>query len=284
VGKTYPDGLSYLNRYPLLKQEEEVELSQHVRAMLDHADPVPEYILQRGMAAKRHMIEGNLRLVVYLAKKYLGRGLDLEDLVSEGILGLNRAVEKFEPTRGYRFSTYSCWWIRQAMTRALANQSQTIRLPIHIIDKLNRVKKWQRLFLSKHGRQPQQSELESFLLSELNLKLLEFQALVLLTQRSPSLDAALGNDGDSDFNLGSSISDGSEELMLEVLEQRDQLQTIFDKAQLTARELTVLRLHFSQSRSLQDIGQMYLGGVTRERVRQIKVSALQKCRRALAAQ
>ncbi len=284
MSNTFPDGLSYLKRYPLLRQEEEIELGQRVRAMIDHVGPMSQDILQQGTAAKRRMIEGNLRLVVHLAKKYLGRGLELEDLISEGILGLNRAVEKFEPARGYRFSTYSCWWIRQAITRALANQSQAIRIPIHVIDKLNKVKKWQRLFLSEHGRQPSQLELESFLLTNLNLKFAEFQTLILLTQRSPSLDSALGKDGDSDFSLGSTISDRAENCALEVLEQRDQLQNIFDQANLTAREMTVLRLHFSQSQSLQDIGQTHLGGVTRERVRQIKVKALQKCREALASQ
>ena len=284
MNNTCSDRLSYLKRYPLLKPEEEIEMGQRVRAMIDYVGPVPQDILHQGVAAKRRMIEGNLRLVVHLAKKYLGRGLDLDDLISEGILGLNRAVEKFEPARGYRFSTYSCWWIRQAMNRALANQSKAIRVPIHVIDKLNQVKKWQRLFLNEHGRQPSQSELESFLLAKLNLKFAEFQTLVLLTQRSPSLDSALGKDDDSDFSLGSTISDRAEDCVLEVLEQRDQLQIIFDQANLTARELTVLRLHFSQSRSLQDIGQTHLGGVTRERVRQIKVKALQKCREAWASQ
>ncbi|PSR17291.1 hypothetical protein C8255_13360 [filamentous cyanobacterium CCP3] len=275
------DHLSYLKRYPMLKHEEEVELGQKVRRMVDHYEPVPSKIIKEGIAAKRRMIEGNLRLVVYIAKKYLGRGLDLDDLVSEGIIGLNRAVEKFEPTRGYRFSTYSCWWIRQSITRALANQGQSIRIPMHIVEKLNRVKKWQHLFQLKNNQFPNQVELECFLKDELGLSFADFQKLILITQRNPSLDASLNND-DSDFNLGNSLRDECYDRAIESLESSHELDDILGQANLTERELKVLRLHFKYNQSLNDIGQQHLGGVTRERVRQIKVAALQKCRQAIA--
>ncbi len=281
MGGEGSDHLGYLKRYPMLKHEEEVELGQRVRRMVDYHGPIPQKIAKEGIAAKQRMIEGNLRLVVYIAKKYLGRGLDLDDLVSEGIIGLNRAVEKFEPARGYRFSTYSCWWIRQSITRALANQGQSIRIPMHVVEKLNRVKKWQHQFQLEFNQPPTQTEMELFLAEELGMDFADFQKLVLMTQRNPSLDASLNND-DSDFNLGNSLRDECHERAVESLESTYELEDILGQANLTERELKVLTLHFNHNQSLNDIGRQYLGGVTRERVRQIKVAALKKCRHAIA--
>jgi RNA polymerase sigma factor (sigma-70 family) len=281
MGAEYSDRLAYLKRYPMLNHEEEIELGKKVRTMMDCPGTIPQKIIQEGIAAKQRMIEGNLRLVVYVAKKYLGRGLDLDDLISEGIIGLNRAVEKFEPAKGYRFSTYSCWWIRQSITRALANQGHNIRIPLHIVEKLNKVKRWQRLCQLEKNRQPSQIELEVFLFNELGMSLSDFQKLNLMTQRNPSLDASLSSE-DSDFNLGNALHDECHDRTVESLESSYELEDILGQANLTERELKVLRLHFSHSKSLNDIGQRYLGGVTRERVRQIKVKALEKCRHAIA--
>lgn len=272
--------LDYLRRYPLLKKEEEIELARHVRAMLDHPNPVPPDIKARGVSAKKRMIEGNLRLVVYVAKKSLGQGLDLGDLISEGTIGLNRAVEKFDPARGYCFSTYGCWWIRQSINRAIANQKHCIRIPIHITEKLNKIRKWQNSYRLNYEHEPSQCEFEAFLKSQIGISLSQFQKLKLMTQRNPSLDACVKGES-SDLVLGDSIHDERYDSWVKFFENNYELQQILARANLTEREFQVLNLHYSYSQSLSKIGED-LGGITRERVRQIKLKALQKCRSVLS--
>ena len=279
------DYLKAIGKTPLLTQAEEQQLAPKIQAMLPLLEipetartPEQRQIIRQGQQAKDIMIRANLRLVVNIAKRYKNRGLDLLDLIQEGSLGLSRATEKFDPAKGYKFSTYSYWWIRQAITRAISQQARTIRLPVHIMDKLNRLKKIQRQLIQTLERQPTQRELAEAM--EMDVK--EFEKLLTQSQYPTSLDQVVGKEEDT--SLSAMIADdaaGPYEFV-ELGLVRDQLDALMNH--LTDRERAVIKgrygLEDGRPKTLEAVGQT-LGGISRERVRQLTASGMKKLKAAL---
>lgn len=266
-----PDNVSYddpvrmylkeIGKIPLLNFEEEVELAKRIE--------------EGDEEAKKRLAEANLRLVVSIAKRYVGRGMQLLDLIQEGNLGLIKAVDKFEYRKGYKFSTYATWWIRQAITRAIADQARTIRIPVHMVETINRIVRTSRDMVQTLGREPRPEELAE----ELNMEVQQVQRILKISQDPVSLETPIGEEDDS--HLGDFIQDDNIPVPAEAaayVMMKEQLLEVLST--LNAREQKVLRLRFGlddgRSRTLEEVGQEFK--VTRERIRQIEAKALRKLR------
>ena len=280
--------LATIGRIPLLTPAEEIELGNQVQAMMSLTeDGSREFqdnelttkqrrLLRIGRRAKERMMKANLRLVVSVAKKYQGKGLELLDLIQEGSLGLERAVEKFDPTRGYKFSTYAFWWIRQSMTRAIACQSRTIRLPVHLSERLTTIRKVSLDLAHKLGAMPSRVEIAE----AMDIPLDELDSLLRQALTTSSLDAPVNGEEGRSF-LGDLIADSSLEEPLDIVEQRihhEQLGRWL--SHLSEQEQHVLRLRFglesNERHTLAEIGRQI--NVSRERVRQLEAKAILKLR------
>ena len=253
--------LKEIGNVPLLSAEEEINLAVRIQGGDD--------------SAKQELAEANLRLVVSIAKRYVGRGMQFLDLIQEGNMGLMKAVEKFDHTKGFKFSTYATWWIRQAITRAIADQARTIRIPVHMVETINKLVRVQRQLLQDLGREPTPEEIGA----EMDLPTEKVREILKIAQEPVSLETPIGEEDDS--HLGDFIEDEgamSPEVFTSSALLREQLEDVLDT--LTDREENVLRLRFGLDdgniRTLEQVGKVF--GVTRERIRQIEAKALRKLR------
>ncbi len=285
MSDTIREYLQAIGKHQLLSHSEEIELAQAVQAWLsyddpeNHSEPCPTDIKNAGLRAKRRLIESNLRLVVSIAKKYTNRGMELLDLIQEGTIGLDRAVEKFDPTKGFKFSTYATWWIRQAITRSLSQHARTIRLPVHIVEKLNKIKRTRSELTQSFGRTPTLDELSS----AVEMSPEKIRKLLQQASHCTSLDMMVGKAEDT--RLLDLIADVNSMNQLELREIRDQLTTIFASSNLTDRERACVELRFGldrgKPRSLDEVAKTLapmIGRphISRERVRQIQSKAMRK--------
>lgn len=295
-------------RYPLLKANEEIELARRIQSLVkldEHQKRLQatlkrnpttaelasacglterqlEHRLYQGRVAKRRMIRSNLRLVVSIAKRYLNRGVQFLDLIQEGAMGLNRATEKFDPDKGYKFSTYAYWWIRQAITRAIANDARTVRLPIHIVEKLNKLKKVQRELKQQLGHNPNEAEIAK----ALEISPEHLRQLLQLRRRSLSLNHRVGKEEDTELvDLLEDTDNQSPEKQMNDAMMRQEVWDVLGDV-LTPREKDVISLRYglttNEPCTLEEVGSMY--SLSRERVRQIQSKAMRKLRRPQIAQ
>ncbi len=281
--------LKEIGRVPLLTSEEEVNLALTIKAGNDAKekyDADPDALseeekeeclkaIKKGAAARKRLSEANLRLVVSIAKRYVGRGMQFLDLIQEGNLGLIKAVEKFDHTKGFKFSTYATWWIRQAITRAIADQARTIRIPVHMVETINKVKKVSSQLLHEQGKEPTAEEIAE----RLEMPVDKVREIMRVAQEPVSLETPIGEEEDS--HLGDFIPDDEAPVPAEVASHtllREQLSEVLES--LTDREEKVLRLRFGlvdgRPRTLEEVGKEF--NVTRERIRQIEAKALRKLR------
>jgi RNA polymerase primary sigma factor len=281
--------LKEIGRVALLTAQEEVSLAMRIEAGVLATEKLQkerpklsedklmeiEWLERDGAMAKRHLVEANLRLVVSIAKRYVGRGMAFLDLIQEGNLGLIRAVEKFDYTKGYKFSTYATWWIRQAITRAIADQARTIRIPVHMVETINKLVRIQRQLLQDFGREPTADEIGM----QMELSPEKVREIQKISQEPVSLETPIGEEEDS--HLGDFIPDDEAVVPLERASFKllqEQLESVLHT--LTGREKEVIRLRFGlvdgQPRTLEEVGKKF--GVTRERIRQIESKTLSKLR------
>ena len=279
--------LKEIGRVALLTAQEEVSLAKRIEAGLEAEEQLTdsmaagdtvgdlEWRSRDGKRAKKHLVEANLRLVVSIAKRYVGRGMAFLDLIQEGNLGLIRAVEKFDYTKGYKFSTYATWWIRQAITRAIADQARTIRIPVHMVETINKLARIQRQLLQDLGREPTAQEIAI----QMELPSEKVREIQKISQEPVSLYTPIGEEEDS--HLGDFIEDSEAVVPLERASFKllqEQLESVLHT--LSGREKEVIRLRFGltdgQPRTLEEVGKQF--GVTRERIRQIESKTLSKLR------